>query len=41
MQDCHTQDLWIGLRKLVVLTLSVHQKFNQSFKKTILSLYLC
>jgi hypothetical protein len=25
MQGCYTWDLWIGLRKLVVLTLNIHQ----------------
>jgi hypothetical protein len=28
MQGCYTRDLWIGLRKLVVLTLNIHQIFN-------------
>ena len=29
MQGHHTRDLWINLRKLVVLTLFIHQIFNQ------------
>ena len=29
MQACHTQGLRIGLRKIVVLTLNIHQIFNQ------------
>ena len=28
MQGRHTQSLWIGLGKLVVLTLNIHQIFN-------------
>ena len=28
MQGCCTPGLWIGLRKLVVLTLKIHQIFN-------------
>jgi hypothetical protein len=28
MQGRHTHSLWIGLRKLVVLTLNIHQIFN-------------
>ena len=28
MQGGHTQSLWIGLWKLVVLTLNIHQIFN-------------
>ena len=28
VQGCHTQGLWIGLRKLVVWTLNIHQIFN-------------
>ena len=28
MQGCYTRGLWIGLRKLVVLTLNIHQIFN-------------
>ena len=28
MRGCHTRDLWIGIRKLVVLTLNIHQMFN-------------
>ena len=28
MQGCYTQGLWIGLRKLVFLTLNIHQIFN-------------
>jgi hypothetical protein len=27
-QGCHTRGLWIGLRKLVVLTLNIHQIIN-------------
>jgi hypothetical protein len=29
MQGHHTWDLWIGLRKLVVLTLNIHQIFSE------------
>ena len=39
MQDCHTQVLWIGFKKLVVLTLNFHQIFNWDFKKN--PWYLC
>ena len=28
MQGHHTLDVWIGLRKLVVLTLNIHQIFS-------------
>ena len=28
MQGRHTQSLWIGLRKLAVLTLNIRQTFN-------------
>ena len=28
VQGCHTRGLWIGLRKLVILTLKFHQIFN-------------
>ena len=27
-QGCHTHDIGIGLRKLMVLTLNIHQIFN-------------
>ena len=28
MQGCYIRGLWIGLRKLVILTLNFHQIFN-------------
>ena len=28
MRGFHTRGLWIGLRKLVILTLNIHQIFN-------------
>ena len=31
MQGCHTHGLGIGLRKLMVLTLSFHQIFNLGY----------
>jgi hypothetical protein len=28
MQGCYTRGLWIGLRKLMILTLNIHQIFK-------------
>ena len=28
MQGCHTQGMWIGLQKLVILILNIHRIFN-------------
>ena len=40
-QGCHTRNLGIGLRKLVVLTLNIHQTFNKAYKHVVFSLYPC
>ena len=41
IQGRHTRGLYIGLRKLVVLTLNIHQISNGDLKVCFLSLYLC
>ena len=40
MQGCHTRNLWIGLTKLVVLTLNIHKIFNWDYN-FFCSWYLC
>ena len=41
LQGCHTRGLWIGSRKLVILTLKIYQIFNWDYFSFFLSQYLC